>query len=396
MRRILLFFFLTVNIQVVMSQKVLVVSGGGARGAWGGGIAQHLTENAGNDYDLIIGTSTGSLMAPLVAVNNFDLLREMYTGVTNKSIFNVNPFKLKKGRNGKVASIKVKQFRGIFRILFGKKTLGETKRLRKLIYKTYGPEIYKQFIEEGDEVMITVANLSNSEVYYFSSKQDLYNNASVDCEGFKGKELKQCKKKKDLIRKSFLDWIWRSSNQPLFMTLDCTDTEIVDVDGKNVSGENCWVDGGLRENIPLLRGIQYVLEEDPDLTHHPVIDVIINNIPEIDLNPNFKQNIVNSLFQTIGVLTYDVRYNDVNIPDEGESALGDHIEVNLHFMPQEIYDMHKWDLHFDKKGMTKLWQAGEQFKVETVPLTISKELARNMLKKGQEVKVCNGYQAITQ
>ena len=43
-------------------KKALVISGGGSKGAFGGGVAQYLMKNEQKDYDIFIGTSTGSLM----------------------------------------------------------------------------------------------------------------------------------------------------------------------------------------------------------------------------------------------------------------------------------------------------------------------------------------------
>lgn len=42
--------------------KALVISGGGSKGAFAGGVAQYLMEEKNIDYDLFLGTSTGSLM----------------------------------------------------------------------------------------------------------------------------------------------------------------------------------------------------------------------------------------------------------------------------------------------------------------------------------------------
>lgn len=41
-------------------KKALVISGGGSKGAFAGGIAQYLMEEEQRDYDLFVGTSTGS------------------------------------------------------------------------------------------------------------------------------------------------------------------------------------------------------------------------------------------------------------------------------------------------------------------------------------------------
>ena len=42
--------------------RALVISGGGSKGAFAGGVAQFLMEQRGYDYDLLLGTSTGSLL----------------------------------------------------------------------------------------------------------------------------------------------------------------------------------------------------------------------------------------------------------------------------------------------------------------------------------------------
>jgi len=41
--------------------RALVISGGGSKGAFAGGVAQYLIEEEKRNYDLFLGTSTGSL-----------------------------------------------------------------------------------------------------------------------------------------------------------------------------------------------------------------------------------------------------------------------------------------------------------------------------------------------
>ena len=41
--------------------RALVISGGGSKGAFAGGVAQYLIEQHKYQYDLLLGTSTGSL-----------------------------------------------------------------------------------------------------------------------------------------------------------------------------------------------------------------------------------------------------------------------------------------------------------------------------------------------
>ena len=72
--------------------KALVISGGGSKGAFGGGVAQYLIEEKNREYDLLIGTSTGSLLVPFLAVKKLDKLKEVYTNVTQEDIIS-NPWK---------------------------------------------------------------------------------------------------------------------------------------------------------------------------------------------------------------------------------------------------------------------------------------------------------------
>ena len=57
--------------------KALVISGGGSKGAFAGGIAQYLIEEKKKDYDLFVGTSTGSLMLTHLSLGKLDELKEI-------------------------------------------------------------------------------------------------------------------------------------------------------------------------------------------------------------------------------------------------------------------------------------------------------------------------------
>ena len=76
--------------------KALVISGGGSKGAFAGGVAEYLIKEKKNDYDILIGTSTGSLMVTHLAIGKVDELKEIYSNVDQHTIFNICPFKIKK------------------------------------------------------------------------------------------------------------------------------------------------------------------------------------------------------------------------------------------------------------------------------------------------------------
>ena len=76
--------------------KALIISGGGSKGAFAGGIAEYLINDCCNQYDLFVGSSTGSLLLPHLALGKIKKIKKIYTSVTQQDIFSISPFKIKK------------------------------------------------------------------------------------------------------------------------------------------------------------------------------------------------------------------------------------------------------------------------------------------------------------
>ncbi|HUR31134.1 MAG TPA: patatin-like phospholipase family protein, partial [Saprospiraceae bacterium] len=51
---------------IISSMKALVISGGGSKGAWAGGLVEYLSRERGMEWDVLIGSSTGSLLVPCI------------------------------------------------------------------------------------------------------------------------------------------------------------------------------------------------------------------------------------------------------------------------------------------------------------------------------------------
>lgn len=71
--------------------RALVISSGGSKGAFAGGIAEFLI----NDYqhcDIFIETSTDSLLIPLLSIEEISRLKTIYTSGCKEDIFSSNPF----------------------------------------------------------------------------------------------------------------------------------------------------------------------------------------------------------------------------------------------------------------------------------------------------------------
>lgn len=74
----------------------MVISGGGSKGAFAGGVAQYLMQELNYKYDLFLGTSTGSLLISHLALQKIKKIKEIYTSVNQESIFSNCPFIIQK------------------------------------------------------------------------------------------------------------------------------------------------------------------------------------------------------------------------------------------------------------------------------------------------------------
>jgi len=64
----------------------LVVSGGGSKGAFAIGASERLHEEPGITFDMVAGSSTGALIAPLVVTDEIPRLRALYSRIRTEDI----------------------------------------------------------------------------------------------------------------------------------------------------------------------------------------------------------------------------------------------------------------------------------------------------------------------
>ena len=190
--------------------KALVISGGGSKGAFAGGVAQYLIEDRKREYDLFLGTSTGSLLIPHLALNKANKIKEIFTSVDQNSIFSNLPF-ITKRKHG-YDQISINHFKVIRNFIRGKKTFGESLNLKRLILESLTPAEFNELKAAHKELVITVSNLSLNEVEYKSIN--------------------------DFEYEDFCEWIWISCNYTPFMSL--------------VQKNGCeYADGGLGSMVPI-------------------------------------------------------------------------------------------------------------------------------------------------
>ncbi|SKB61629.1 Predicted phospholipase, patatin/cPLA2 family [Salegentibacter holothuriorum] len=283
--------------------RALVISGGGSKGAFAGGVAQYLIQEEGKKYDLFLGTSTGSLLIPHLAMGNIDKVYEMYTNVNQRKIFNVNPFvvKRKEGRE----YVTINYFNMFWQFVRKKRTFGESLNLRKHIKRNFSEENFNELKSQVEDVVVTVSNLSKNRVEYKSINDFTYDD--------------------------FCDWIWISCNYIPFMSL-----------AKKNGFE--YADGGLGCVVPIREAIKRGATE---------VDAIILEAENMEYNKVLGKNPFSLMINLFGFLLDQVEYHDIV---EGKlAALNKKVKLNTYYTPTKLTEN---SLVFNKKLMGEWWQQG--------------------------------------
>lgn len=289
--------------------RALVISGGGSKGAFAGGVAQHLIEGQKRDYDLFLGTSTGSLLIPHLALGHIPKVYEMYTSVSQRTIFSNNPFVVRK--RGDKEYVAINHLNVIWQLIKGKRTFGESKNLRKNI-RRYFPE--HEFIElksSAKDVVVTVSNLSRNRVEYKSIK--------------------------DFDYLDFCDWIWMSCNYVPFMSL-----------AKKNGYE--YADGGLGCVIPIREAIKRGATE---------VDAIILETENNDHSRVLGKNPFSLMVNLYTFVLDQLESHDIV---EGRlAAINKDVRLNTYFTPTRLTEN---SLYFNKKLMAGWWVQGIEYAAE--------------------------------
>ena len=287
--------------------RALVISGGGSKGAFGGGVAQYLMEEMEHDYDIFVGTSTGSLLISHLALDKIEKIKNVYTSVTPKSIFDIRPFRIKKTKYGG-SEILIDHFAVLRNFFRGSKTFGESNNLRRLLEKSITKEEFKQLQEGPKEVVVTVSNLSLNQVEYKSIKEYDYDD--------------------------FLDWIWISCNYVPFMSL--------------VQKDGCdYADGGFGSMVPIEEAIE---------RGATTVDVIILETEVAYYNKLPSRNVFSLLTHMHGYMLDRVEKQNIRIGKFVASK--QNAVLNFYYTPTVLTTN---SLIFDKDEMAKWWKSGFQY-----------------------------------
>ena len=293
--------------------RALVISGGGSKGAFAGGVAEYLLKDLGVEYDAFVGTSTGSLLIPLLSIGKIDKIKDVYCNVSQKDIFNISPFKIQY-ENGSVSKVDMNHFNILKMFLTGKKTFGESKNLRELIDRTINEEDYDKIRHCGKQVIVTVSNLSRNIVEY--------------------------KYALDNTREDFCDWIWVSSNLVPFMSL-------VEKNGFE------YADGGFGNLIPIQEAINLGAKK---------IDVIVLSPRIREVKKPKSKNAFNVLTSSIDFMITQIAQDDIFI-GLLESRYTD-VEIRFYHTPRKLTDN---SFVFEPNQMRGWWKEGYEHAKKMTP-----------------------------
>lgn len=294
--------------------RALVISGGGSKGAFAGGVAEYLIKKKGYKYNLFLGTSTGSLLISHLALGYIDEIHDIYTNVNMNKIFNINPFIIK-NKEG-VEIVTVNHFSVIRQFLFGKRTFGESKNLLKLIKSSLSKDKFNILKSSEIDVVVTVTNISNNETEYKSIKDFAYD--------------------------EFCEWIWISGNYVPFMSL-------VTKNGFE------YGDGGFSSLVPIQEAINRGATE---------IDIIILETEISKTNQIIGKNPFSLLIDLFRISLGQIEKQNITI---GKLiAKNKDVKLNLYYTPTKLTNN---PLIFNQTKMKKWWKHGYNYAHKKSTLT---------------------------
>ncbi len=286
--------------------RALVISGGGSKGAFAGGVAQYLLEKKYHKYDLLLGTSTGSLLIPHLALGDVAKIYDIYTNVEMSKIFDVNPFVVMRRKHTDIVTIN--HFNVFMQFIKGRRTFGESHRLQKYIKDNFTLAEFNKLKASETDIIVTVTNISKNEAEYKSIKDFDYN--------------------------EFCDWIWVSCNYIPFMSL-------VTKNGFK------YGDGGFSSLVPIREAINRGATE---------IDVVILET-EIQTAPRvIGRNPFSLMVDLFGTLLDQVEKHNITIGKL--AAKNKNVKLNLYYTPTKLTNN---ALIFNKVKMKRWWHQGYEY-----------------------------------
>jgi predicted acylesterase/phospholipase RssA len=303
------FFLYLFEMENMGMKKACVISGGGSWGAYGGGTLARIN----GEYDTIVGVSTGSLLAPLAALREWELLKSAYTTVKGSDIFDSCWYKGKPlSKDGKLKKLPI-----VMSLILGQKSVCTSDALRKTIDRFFSNEHFEELREKRKEILVGTQNFAQvpSKIHYFSSIDENY--------------------------EEFKDWMWCSANFPFFTSLVKKSWR----DGQGNFHVGLWSDGGLTDLVGL---------DQLSMKGFKEIDIILHRRKNIN---SFEGNKVHTLMEnvttSINAMRYDIEFDYFYEKIKRFNKQG--TKVTIYWLPRKLSQN---SMVFNKKEMSAWWEEG--------------------------------------
>jgi NTE family protein len=282
--------------------RALVISGGGSKGAFAVGVLKRLLREYPNlSFDTYVGTSTGSLIAPLAAMGEFALLEKLYTSITNDNVIN-------KSNLGDRLS---------------EHSIFDASPLWELIEDNYNDANYEKLLASGKKIYLTTVCLQTSELVVFTNEQNPKQSNNYEVKTFVNAD-------------QFRKVVMASACQPVFMPPIKINLHVLG----EANPEFQYVDGGVREYA----GVQMAI----DAGATEIFTILLSTGEKVIVDGQFE-SIFPILQQTIDIFTEDVGKNDLIIPTQYNEAL-EYIDAVKRKIKRSGIDAAQVDEFFRVKG----------------------------------------------
>jgi predicted acylesterase/phospholipase RssA len=290
--------------------KVLITSGGGAKGAFSVGALRYLNEVHGlKKFDFISGTSTGALIATLATIGKIDTLVDVYRNTENSDV--LKPQNL------------------LDSIQQNRPFIYDTHPLMLQIREHVDAAAFAAIRDSPTTLCLNAISLQTGKLTIFSNKELIadvhYDNKLVS------------------DREMLINAMLGSSNQAVFLN----PVQI---------GNQQYVDGGNREVVPT-RAVVANLDEEQD---HEIY-VLSNNPNDLVTTPGITyNNILDVLTRAISIFIQEIRESDMeSLANFKERANGE-VKV-FHINPGEELDREfSTGLRFDRARMDGWLELGRE------------------------------------
>ena len=254
--------------------RALVISGGGCKGAFAVGIMKRLLEQYPNlKFDMYVGTSTGSLIVPLLAMDEMALLEEIYTTQTTQDIALQN-------RLGD---------------RIGDESIFDATPLWNTLGKNYTDDRYQTIVASGKRLFINTTCMQSGELVVFTTDQQ-----PITPDNYQVKSI--------VDANHFRRAVMASACQPVFMQPITVNR---DVPGEPNPGFQ-FVDGGVKQYV----GIEMAIDNGAT----EIFTILLS--PEEDAVDNVSYGDLFGILQkTIGIFSDGVAKEDLVTPQQYNTAL---------------------------------------------------------------------------